>query len=86
MRPGPVDGSQESLFLGGSRQSNSLQDICHQTLSPNLTLLKLTRVRITWGPGQLVLLILFYHQRVSVQEAFSFTVTLLQHVSQNDLG
>ena len=32
MRPGPVDGSQESLFLRGSRQSNTLQDICHQTL------------------------------------------------------
>ena len=48
-------------------------------------LLKLTRVRITWGPGHLVHLISFYYKGVSVLEAFSFTVTLLQYVSQNDL-
>ena len=54
--------------------------------SPNLTVLKLTRVRITWGPGHLVHLILFYHKRVSVLEIFSFTVTLLQYVSRMTLA
>ena len=158
MRHGPVDGSQENLFLKSSCQTNPHQDICHLTLKPLCVcylfsvqlfktpwtvdhqnpvssilsrqeywsgfpfpspgifpttgiesrspalqadvllsellgkplksqpdLLKLTRVRITWGPGHLVHLISFYYKGVSVLEAFSFTVTLLQYVSQNDL-
>ena len=34
MRHGPVDGSQENLFLKSSCQTNPHQDICHQTLKP----------------------------------------------------
>ena len=46
MRPGPVDGSQENLFLRASCQSNPLQDICRQTLKFPLCVCVMTECKL----------------------------------------